>query len=107
MGWGEGYRIMEQQVICLYDKGLLNKEILDSIMEPFKNTDIDLVGSQDLKANDGKSADDIICFIMEPEKYQEIIENYIPNPEECGWNEELYELYYEIVQREWEFQTCY
>lgn len=103
MGWNKGYRIMEQQVVCLYDKGLLNKEVLDTMMEPFKGTDIDHGGSQDLRTNDGKSADDVICFIMEPEKYQEAIESFIPDPEEPDWNEKLYELYNEITKREWNF----
>ena len=30
MGWNQGYTIMESQVIAIYDKGLLNKDILSA-----------------------------------------------------------------------------
>ncbi|MGE5631355.1 MAG: hypothetical protein ACM3TR_09700 [Caulobacteraceae bacterium] len=103
MGWNEGYRIMEQQVVSLYDAGLLNKNVLNTLMQPFCDTDIDHGGSEDLKSKDGKSADDIICFIMEPEKYQEATENFIPDPKDPDWNEKLYDLYREITRREWNF----
>ena len=41
MGWNEGYRIMEKQVIGLYDAGLLTKEVLNIVMGPFCNSDIE------------------------------------------------------------------
>ena len=103
MGWNEGYTIMEQQVVTLYDAGLLNKESLNALMQPYCNTDIDHGGSYDLKAKDGKSADNIVCFIMEPEKYREAIESFVPDPEDPEYNEKLYDLWYEITRREWKF----
>jgi hypothetical protein len=103
MGWNEGYRIMEQQVIALYDAEVLNKDVLNALMEPFRNSDIDHGGSQGLRTNDGKNADDIICFIMEPEKYKEAVENYVPDPENPEYNEKLYNLYYKITREEWGF----
>ena len=72
-------------------------------MKPFCDTDIDHGGSQDLKAKDGKSADDIICFIMEPEKYKKAVENFVPDPDEPDYNDELDSLWYEITRREWNF----
>jgi len=103
MGWNEGYTIMEQQVITLYDAGLLNKDVLNALMEPFRDSDIDHGGERGLRSKDGKSADDIICFIIEPEKYREVTENFIPDPECPDWNEKLYDLYNEITRREWGF----
>lgn len=103
MGWNEGYRIMEQQVVTLYDAGLLNKDVLNALVEPFRNSDIDHGGSQDLKAKDGKSADEIICFIMEPEKYKEAVENFVPDPKDPEFNEKLYDLYMTITRQEWGF----
>jgi hypothetical protein len=103
MGWNVGYEIMEKQVVELYDLGLLNKDVLNAIMQPFCNKDIDHGGSNDLKSRDGKSADDIICFIMEPEKYREATENFISDPEEPDYNEKLHKLWYEITRREWKF----
>lgn len=103
MGWNKGYEIMEAQVISLYDMGLLNKEILNALMQPFCNSDIDHGGSNDLRTKDGKSADDVICFIIEPERYQKAIDEFVPNPEEPGYNEALSDLYYEITRRDFNF----
>ncbi len=105
MGWNEGYTIMESQVVAVYDCGLLNKNLLNALMEPFKNSDIDSGGSRDLKANDGKGVEEIICFIMEPEKYQEALDSWIPNPDDPAdpYNEKLFDLWYEITRREWKF----
>ena len=47
--------------------------------------------------------EDVICFIMEPEKYEEILENFIPDPEEPDWNEDMYDLYHEISRNNWQF----
>jgi len=101
MGWNKGYSIMEKQVVGLYDLEILTKDVLEVIMEPFCNSDIDSGGSNNLKAKDGKTAEDIICFIMEPEKYQEVVKNFIPDPEEPDWNEGLYDLYNKIVREKW------
>lgn len=103
MGWNTGYTIMEQQIISLYDAGMLDKEILNALMEPFKNTDIDHGGCRNLRSKDGKSADDIVCFIMEPKKYQDAVDGFIPDPQEPDWNEKLYDLYNEITSKEWGF----
>jgi hypothetical protein len=103
MGWNEGYEIMEKQVIALYDFDLLNKEVLNALMQPFCNRDIDHGGCYDLRTKDGKSADDVICFIIEPERYQKAIDEFIPNPKEPDYNEALHDLYYEITRREWNF----
>lgn len=104
MGWNKGYEIMELQVIGLYDLGILNKEALNTIMQPFCNTDIDAGGSNNLKSKDGKSVEDIICLIIEPEKYRMTIDSFIPDPEDPNYNEDLSHLYYEITRREWNFR---
>lgn len=106
MGWNQGYSIMESQVITIYDRNLLNKELLDALMEPFKGSDIDSGGSHELKAIDGKGVEEIVCFIMDPEKYKEAIDNPSPpNPNypDDPYNEKLDDLWYEITRREWGF----
>lgn len=103
MGWNIAYTIMEQQVVSLYDAGILTKDVLNGLMQPFYGTDIDSGGSRNLKSKDGKSAEDIICYIMEPEKYREATEGFVPDPEQPDWNEKLYDLCMEITRREWEF----
>lgn len=101
MGWNKGYSIMEKQIVGLYDLGVLTKDVLEIIMQPFCNSDIDSGGSNNLKSKDGKTAEDIICFVIEPEKYQEAVSNFVPDPKEPGWNEELYNLYNEIIESRW------
>lgn len=103
MGWSQGFTIMEQQVVDLYDAGALNKEVLHAVMKPFYNTDIDSGGSQNLKAHDGKSVEEIVCFIMEPEKYQEALSSFVPDQDEPDYNGKLHDLWYEITRREWKF----
>jgi hypothetical protein len=94
---------MEQQVVSLYDKGVLTKDVLNTLMQPFCGSDIDSGGSQNLKTKDGKSADDVICFIMESERYREATENFAPDPGDPDYNRELFDLCYEITRREWNF----
>lgn len=101
MGWNSGYAIMEQQVISFYDKGLLTRDILNTLMTPFCNTDIDSGGSQDLKSQDGKSAEEIMCMIMEPEKYQKAIDDCINENGDLSDNEYLTDLWFEVSRKEW------
>ncbi|MBU7006343.1 hypothetical protein [Phosphitispora fastidiosa] len=103
MGWNQGYTIMEQQVVALHDAGILTKEVLNALMEPFRDTDIDHGGCYDLKSKDGKTADEIIVFIMEPEKYQKAVESFIPENLNDPYNKKLDDLWCEITRREWSF----
>jgi len=103
MGWNEGYSIMEVQVINLYNEGILTKNVLKGLMEPFRDSDIDRGGSHDLKSKDGKTADEIIISVMEPEKYQEAADGFVATEENGGYNEKLDDLWYEITKREWNF----
>ena len=101
MGWNKGYSIIEQQIVGLYDLGVLTKDALEIIMQPFCNSDIDSGGSNNLKSKDGKTVEDIICFVMEPEEYQEAVNNFVPDPEEPDWNEKLYNLCNKIIKNRW------
>lgn len=69
MGWNAGFKIMEETVISLYDRNLLTREILDAVMQPYVDTDTDSGAGGGLKAADGLGAEEIICKVMEPEKY--------------------------------------
>jgi len=104
MGWNSGYTIMEEQVIALYNKEYLTKNILETIMEPFKETDCDSGGSTGLIANDGKNIEQVICFIMEPEGYIDVMENpkWAEGYEEKCWenNDKAYDLFYHIWNKE-------
>lgn len=64
MGWNAGYEIMEATVVGAYKLGVLDKKLLKVLMEPYRNSDIDAGGSNDLKANDGKGVEQIVCSIL-------------------------------------------
>jgi hypothetical protein len=60
MGWNSGYTIFESTVVGAYDLGKLDKALLSVLMEPYRDTDIDSGGRQDLQANDGKGVEQIV-----------------------------------------------
>jgi len=106
MGWNEGFKIMEQTIISTYNKGILTKKLLDSIMEPYKETDCDSGGCHNLRAKDGLNVFDVICLTMEPKKYKDVTRNpdfgtYKYIPEHTHNNSKLYDLWYNIWSDEW------
>lgn len=72
MGWNSCYTTYESTVINVYDAGTLTAELLKSLMQPYVGSDMDHGGSMGLHSKDGLSADEIVCKIMEPERYAEI-----------------------------------
>lgn len=89
MGWNSGFKVMEKTVITAYDENILTSEILDKIMSPYKGTDCDSGGSQNLLSKDDLCVEEIICKIMKPEEYQKAVDNpvWIDDFEE---NREIY-----------------
>ena len=100
MGWNSGYTIFERIVINLYDENKLDKQTLEIIANEFIGLDVDFGGFTDKKTKDGKNLVDIICFMYEPEKYFE----YINNDDKYDYvNEKLMQLYFEITEDKWGF----
>ncbi len=66
MGWNSGYTIVEKQVIGVYDLSVLTKEVLETIIEPFRGTDIDAGGGRNLKSKDGKTFEEIVIEFLCP-----------------------------------------
>jgi len=60
MGWNKGYEIFEATVVGAYDLGKLDKDLLSVLMEPYRGTDIDSGGSNDLVSKDGKEVRQIV-----------------------------------------------
>jgi hypothetical protein len=60
MGWNSGYTIFEATVIGAYDLGKLDKALLSVLMEPYRGSDIDSGGCQDLESKDGKDVKQIV-----------------------------------------------
>lgn len=104
MGWSSGYTVMEKTVVTMYNVGLLTQDTLDALMEPYKGTDCDSGGSAGLKANDGLGVEEIICKVMEPEKYRDVTEHpvyYDGEPESWRSNQRASELFYSIWNGRW------
>ena len=111
MGWKQGYTILESQVVNLYDKGLLTKEILYTLVIPFKGTNCDIGGSQDLISKDKLSFPQIVCKTLYPKEYEDAMKNpkWHPNesPEELGEyhifsNSKFNNIWYKIWKDEWQ-----
>lgn len=60
MGWNGGYTIFEATIIGAYDLGKLDKALLDVLMEPYRDTDIDSGGSRDLRSMGGLGVEEIV-----------------------------------------------
>lgn len=105
MGWIDGGSVFEKQIIELYNAKLLNRKILDGIAEPFKETDCDTAGFHDLVAEDGKNAYEIICLIMEPQKYEALCKtelHYFEGEPKLFCNsDEGYALWANIWYKQW------
>jgi hypothetical protein len=71
MGNNSAFTNFERLSMELYDKGLLNKEILSCIMEQYRDVDIDSGGSCDLISKDGLNIAGVVFKIFDikvPEK---------------------------------------
>ena len=75
MGWNDGYTIIENKIVSLYDNGALTKELLDKIITPYMGTDCDSDGSRNLVSKDGKCLEHIICELIFPKETKEVLEN--------------------------------
>ena len=108
MGWNYGYAALEKAVISVYNAGNLNPTTLDEIVEPYKGTDCDSGGSEDLKANDGLMVDQIICKVLYPMEFDKIMKAFETNDEYDDFieywnnNEDAYNLYSKIWNGHWQ-----
>lgn len=109
MGWNEGFTILEHTVITLYDEGVLTKELLEKIVEPFKETDCDSGGAQYLLSKDGLCVEHIICKVLFPtltyyaETYPLYENDYELEEDSDNWlkNERAYNLWEKIWHQHW------
>ncbi len=70
MGWNTGYAIFEETVIGAYNLGVLDKKLLKVLMEPYRGTDIDSGGSNNLESKDGLSVEEVVIKLMDPVKFK-------------------------------------
>jgi hypothetical protein len=78
MGWQGGFAMMEALVIQNYDRNMLTKDLLNILMLPYKNSDCDPAGSQNLRTHNGKNIHEVICEVMSPTEYQAVVTQELP-----------------------------
>lgn len=61
MGWNEGYSLLEETVIRVYDLDKLDKPMVIALFEPYRGSDIDSGGSRGLRTKDGKTMEEVVC----------------------------------------------
>lgn len=91
MGWNSGYSIYEEQVVNAYDTGQLTPELLKIIINPFRGTDIDHGGCDDLITNDGLAADHVVVKLLNPELWAKF------EPYKDDWDHPMHR----EIDREW------
>lgn len=76
MGWNDGWRIAEEQLIALHDLGVLTLPVLDAVMKPFGGTDIDEGGLAYRTAKDGKDVFEICIELMADMNDQSVVDSF-------------------------------
>ena len=98
MGWNTGYTIFEATVVGAYDLGKLDKEMLTVLMEPYRNSDIDSGGSEDLESKDGKGVEQIVIETWGLEVPTKPPGEYYDDPDAWDdYTEAVYEKFSEVT----------
>lgn len=100
MGNNAAFTSFEASVLAVYNKGVLDKDLLDAMAAPYEGSDIDRGGMTGDLAKDGLDIDDIILKVygvdlppkpVLPKNFREW------SPEQEKANEEWGELQYEAL----------
>ncbi|MDR1936446.1 MAG: hypothetical protein LBS49_12860 [Candidatus Accumulibacter sp.] len=98
MGWNTGYTIFEATVVGAYDLGKLDKELLTVLMEPYRDSDIDSGGSEDLKSKDGKGVEQIVIETWGLEMPKAPPGKYDDDPDAWdAYNDTVYDKFSEVT----------
>ena len=98
MGWNTGYTIFEATVVGAYDLGKLDKEMLTVLMEPYRDSDIDSGGSEDLESKDGKGVEQIVIETWGLEVPTKPPGEYYDDPDAWDdYTEAVYEKFSEVT----------
>lgn len=94
MGNNEAFTAFEATAIAVYNRGILDKDLLSELMKPYGGVDIDSGGMAGTLANDGKDIIEIVLTVFgEPVPVRpKLPENYREwTPEQDAANEEYQE----------------
>ena len=98
MGNNGAYSNFQNTVILLYNSGKLDLNILDTLAEEYRDTDIDSGGDTGITAKDGKDLEEICILLVDPEWLPIKNENEVySHPDQWEWEEHYWK---------WEEITC-
>ncbi len=87
---------MEHTIIVLYNEDILTRDLLSKLMEPFKSLHLENGETDEIAAKDGLMMKEIICKIMEPERY----ENAVNDPR--NYYKKIRNTFLKIWNHDWE-----
>ncbi len=64
MGNNAAFTQFEATVIAVYDRGVLDAELLKALAEPYWDSDIDSGGRQGIQAKDGLELEQVVLRVM-------------------------------------------
>ena len=102
MGNNAAFTSFEASVIAVYNRGVLDKELLDSLAAPYEGMDIDRGGMEGTLAKDGLDIDGVICkvygIVLAP--YPDIPKDYLEwTDAQRDANDEWVEAKYEAIDK--------
>lgn len=106
MGDNSAFTIFEATVIGCYNKGVLDKDLLETLAEPYRDTDIDSGGMVGTLAKDGLDIIDIVIkanggeVISYPSDIPKDYRKWTPEQESRSdkWHEERWEKFSAITK---------
>jgi hypothetical protein len=89
VGNNAAYSTFQHTIITLYDRNKLDLELLDTLAEEYRDTDIDSGGDTGLTAKDGRDLESICILIVDPEWVPVKNENetIYSDPDHWEWDE--------------------
>ena len=102
MGNNAAFTSFEASVIAVYNRGVLDRDLLDALAAPYEGMDIDRGGMEGTLAKDGLDIDGVICkvygIVLAP--YPDIPKDYRDwTPEQQALNDEWGEAKYEAINK--------
>ena len=102
MGNNAAFTSFEASVIAVYNRGVLDKELLDALAAPYEGMDIDRGGMEGTLTWDGLDIDEVICkvygIVLAP--YPDIPKDWRKQtPEQQDLNDEWVEANYEAIHK--------
>lgn len=97
MGNNAAFTSFEATVIAVYNRGVLDKDLLSDLMEPYRDVDIDSGGMQGTLSKDGFDCVEIVCkvFGLEIPPRPQLPPDYRTwSEEQSAQNESWYETYW-------------